>query len=53
MNNKRWKPDVEGIPALVCVPTAETSIIKGKRYRTVKLMYDLEGEYMPPAKKLF
>lgn len=50
MTNKgMYKSVQKGIPALVCVPTGETIIIKGIKYRKLKLMYDLKGEYQPFA----
>lgn len=48
-NRGMYKSVQKGIPALVCVPTGEEIIIDGKRYRLLKLMYDLKGEYMPLA----
>lgn len=44
-----YKSVQKGVPALVCVPTGETIIIDKKRYKVLKLMYDLKGEYMPLA----
>lgn len=48
-NRGMYKSVAKGIPALVCIPTGEEIIIDGKRYRVLKLMYDLKGEYMPLA----
>lgn len=45
----KYKSVPKGIPALVCVETGEEILIDGKRYKLLKLMYDLKGEYMPPA----
>jgi apolipoprotein N-acyltransferase len=49
MSRGMYKSVEKGIPALVCVPTGQTVIIDGKRYRLLKLMYDLKGEYLPMA----
>ncbi len=38
-----------GRPALVCITTKKTITIDGKRYRLLKMMYDLNGEYVPLA----
>lgn len=48
-NRGMYKSVKKGRPALVCVPTGEEILIDGKRYRVLKLMYDLKGEYMPLA----
>lgn len=48
-NRGMYKSVPKGIPALVCIPTGETVTINGKRYKLLKLMYDLKGEYMPLA----
>jgi len=48
-NRGHYKSVNKGIPALVCVPTGETILIDGKRYKLLKLMYDLKGEYLPMA----
>lgn len=42
-----YKSIPKGIPALVCLTTDKTVIIGGKRYTILKLVYDLEGKYMP------
>lgn len=49
MSRGKYKSVAKGIPALVCVPTGETVIIDGRKCKILKLMYDLKGEYMPPA----
>lgn len=49
-NRGKYKSVGRGIPALVCVETDETVIIQGKHYRLLKLMYDLNAEYLPLAK---
>lgn len=49
MYRSRRQPINHGIPALVCIPTGETVVISGKRYKLLKLMYDLKGEYLPMA----
>lgn len=49
MNRGKYKSVAKGIPALVCVPTGEEIVIDGKRYKVLKLMYDLKGEYQPLA----
>lgn len=48
-NKGKYKSVQKGIPALVCIPTGEKVTIDGKIYTVLKLMYDLKGEYMPPA----
>lgn len=48
-NRGHYKSVNKGIPALVCVPTGKEIIIDGKRYKVLKLIYDLKGEYMPLA----
>lgn len=45
----KYKSVPKGIPALVCVPTGEIIVIDGKRYKALKLMYDLKAEYQPFA----
>lgn len=49
MNKGMYKSVQKGIPALVCVPTGAEILIDGKRYKVLKLMYDLKGEYLPLA----
>lgn len=49
MSRGMYKSVPKGIPALVCVPTGQEILIDGKRYKVLKLMYDLKGEYMPLA----
>jgi len=49
MGRGHYKSVKKGIPALVCVPTGEQIVVDGKRYKVLKLIYDLKGEYMPPA----
>lgn len=49
MSRGKYKSVAKGIPALVCIPTGEEIVIDGKRYKVLKLMYDLKGEYMPMA----
>jgi hypothetical protein len=49
MSRGKYKSVAKGIPALVCVPTGEKIKIDGKICTVLKLMYDLKGEYMPPA----
>ena len=49
MSRGKYKSVPKGIPALVCIPTGEEIFIDGKRYKVLKLMYDLKGEYMPMA----
>jgi hypothetical protein len=49
MSGKRYKIAQIGRPALVCVTTGKSIIIDGKRYNLLKMMYDLEGKYAPPA----
>lgn len=53
MYRTRKQPINRGIPALVCVPTGETIIMNGKRYKLLKLMYDLKVEYMPHASPMY
>lgn len=48
-NRGHYKSVNKGIPALVLVPTGEEIVIDGKRYKVLKLMYDLKAEYMPMA----
>ena len=48
-NRGMYKSVNRGIPALVCVPTGEEIVIDGKRYKVLKLMYDLKAQYMPFA----
>lgn len=48
-NRGMYKSVNKGIPALVCIPTGATILIDGKRYKVLKLIYDLKGEYMPLA----
>lgn len=48
-NRGMYKSVNKGIPALVCIPTGEEILIDGKRYKVLKLIYDLKGEYMPYA----
>lgn len=49
MSRGMYKSVNKGRPALVCMPTGETVVIDGKKYRLLKLAYDLKGEFMPPA----
>jgi len=49
MSRGMYKSVNKGRPALVLMPTGETIIIDGKKYRLLKLAYDLKGEFMPPA----
>ena len=49
MKKNVYEPAPNGIPGLILVPTGETVVINGKRYRLLEVMYDLKGKYLPLA----
>ncbi len=53
MYRKKTQSVDKGIPALVCVPTGKLITIDGKSYKLLKLIYDLKGEFIPLAERLF
>lgn len=48
-NRGMYKSVNKGIPALVCIPTGEVIVVDGKKYKVLKLMYDLKAQYQPFA----